>query len=139
MTVQFLLDSNILSEPSRPSPNEAVLSKLEQHQFEIGVASIVVHELLYGCWRLAPSKRQDVLWQYIQESVLSLPVFDYDREAARWHARERARLSKVGRTPAFVDGQIASIAFCNHLVLVTNNVSDFQDFEGLTIENWFEF
>lgn len=89
MTVQFLLDSNILSEPSRPSPNEAVLSKLEQHQFEIGVASIVVHELLYGCWRLAPSNRQDVLWQYIQESVLSLPVFDYDREAARWRARER--------------------------------------------------
>lgn len=30
----------------------------------------------------------------------------------------------------------ASIAFCNNLVLVTNNVSDFQYFDGLRIENW---
>jgi Predicted nucleic acid-binding protein, contains PIN domain len=36
------------------------------------------------------------------------------------------------------DSQIASIAFTNDLVLVTNNVSDFQDFDGLKIENWFD-
>ena len=35
------------------------------------------------------------------------------------------------------DGQIASIAYINNLVLVTNNVSDFQFFDGLKIENWF--
>ncbi|MFN7854237.1 MAG: VapC toxin family PIN domain ribonuclease, partial [Dolichospermum sp.] len=56
---------------------------------------------------------------------------------AKWHAQERARLSKIGKTPAFIDGQIASIAFCNDLILVTNNVADFQDFEDLIIENWF--
>jgi tRNA(fMet)-specific endonuclease VapC len=69
--------------------------------------------------------------------VLDLPVFDYDINAAKWHAQERARLSKIGKTPAFIDGQIASIAFCNDLILVTNNVADFQDFEHLIIENWF--
>ncbi|MFM6074584.1 MAG: VapC toxin family PIN domain ribonuclease, partial [Dolichospermum sp.] len=53
------------------------------------------------------------------------------------HAQERARLSKIGKTPAFIDGQIASIAFCNDLILVTNNMADFQDFEDLIIENWF--
>jgi tRNA(fMet)-specific endonuclease VapC len=46
-------------------------------------------------------------------------------------------LSKFGKSPAFVDGQIASIAFTNNLTLVTNNVDDFQDLEGLVIENWF--
>jgi tRNA(fMet)-specific endonuclease VapC len=46
-------------------------------------------------------------------------------------------LSKVGKSPAFVDGQIASIAFTNNLTLVTNNVDDFKDFKGLVIENWF--
>ena len=35
------------------------------------------------------------------------------------------------------DGQIASIAYINNLFLVTNNVSDFQFFDGLKIENWF--
>lgn len=138
MTIRFLLDSNILSEPSRPVPNENVLSKLTQHKAEVGVASVVVHEILYGCWRLPSSKRQDYLWKYIQESVLILPVFDYDLNAARWHAEERARLSKIGKTPAFVDGQIASIAASNGLSLVTRNGSDFQDFEGLMIANWFE-
>jgi tRNA(fMet)-specific endonuclease VapC len=137
MTIRFLLDSNILSEPSRPMPNTQVLHQLDLHRSEVGVASVVVHEILYGCWRLAPSRRRDSLWQYIQDSVLGLSVFDYDLDAARWHAQERSRLTKLGRTPAFADGQIASIAFCHGLILVTRNESDFQDFEGLAIENWF--
>ena len=70
--------------------------------------------------------------------VLNLPIFDYDLRAAQWHAEERARLSKVGKIPAYADGQIASIAFRNNLILVTNNVDDFQDFNGLVIENWFD-
>ncbi len=65
---------------------------------------------------------------------LKMLVFNYDLAAARWHAEERARLTKIGKTPAFADGQIASIAHRNGLILVTNNVSDF---EGLMIENWF--
>lgn len=64
-------------------------------------------------------------------------MLNYDLRSAQWHSEERARLSKVGRTPAFVDGQIASIAHCNDLILVTNNVSDFQFFENLGIENWY--
>jgi tRNA(fMet)-specific endonuclease VapC len=83
------------------------------------------HEILYGCWRLPTSRRKDSLWQYIQDSVLSLPVFDYDLKAAQWHAQERARLTKTEKTPAFADSQIASITYCHGLVLVTNNVSDF--------------
>ena len=137
MIVRFLLDSNILSEPSRPLPNIKVLNKLNLHRSEVGVASLVVHEILYGCWRLPQSKRKDYLWKYIQDSVLSLPVFDYDLRAAQYHAQERARLSKIGKSPAFVDGQIASIAFTNDLTLVTNNVDDFKDFNGLVLDNWF--
>ncbi|MFN9559912.1 MAG: type II toxin-antitoxin system VapC family toxin [Dolichospermum sp.] len=137
MTVRFLLDSNIISEPSRPIPNTQVLDQLNRYRSEVAVASLVVHEILYGCWRLPASKRKDSLWKYIKDSVLDLPVFDYDLKAAKWHAQERARLSKIGKIPAFIDGQIASIALCNDLILVTNNMADFQDFEDLIIENWF--
>jgi tRNA(fMet)-specific endonuclease VapC len=70
--------------------------------------------------------------------VLSLPVFDYGIAVAKWHATERVRLSKIGKPPAFADGQIASTAFVNGLILVTNNVKDFQIFEDLVIQNWFE-
>jgi tRNA(fMet)-specific endonuclease VapC len=123
MTVRFLLDSNIISEPSRPIPNTQVLDQLNRYRSEVAVASLVVHEILYGCWRLPASKRKDSLWKYIKDSVLDLPVFDYDLKAAKWHAQERSRLSKI--------------AFCNDLILVTNNMADFQDFEDLIIENWF--
>ncbi len=69
--------------------------------------------------------------------VLRLEILPYDREAARWHAEERARLTGRGRTPPFVDGQIAAIAVTNGLMLVTRNIGDFDDFRNLNVENWF--
>jgi tRNA(fMet)-specific endonuclease VapC len=137
MSLKFLIDTNILSEPARPISNTHVLYKLDIHKSEVAISSVIVHELLYGCLRLPESKRREYLWNYIYGSVLNLPVFSYDLKAAEWHAQERARLSKIGKTPALVDGQIASISYCNNLILVTNNVSDFEYFNGLRIENWF--
>ncbi|MCC5604022.1 type II toxin-antitoxin system VapC family toxin [Nostoc favosum] len=137
MSLKYLLDTNILSEPARPIPNVNVLHKLDIHKSEVAVSSVVIHELLHGCLRLPESKRRESLWNYIHESVLNLPVLDYDLKAAQWHAQERARLSKIGKTPAFVDGQIASIVYCNNLILVTNNVSDFEFFNNFKVENWF--
>lgn len=138
MTLNYLLDTNILSEARRAKPNQTVMENLELHKNEMATATIVIHELLYGCFRLPASKKRQDLENYINDVILSqLPIFDYDIKSAQYHARERSRLSKIGQTPAFADGQIASIASTNNLVLVTNNVSDFKSFNQLTIENWF--
>ena len=137
MTLRYLLDTNVISEATRPSPNPNIVRKLTEHQREIATAAVVFHELLYGCLRLVESQKRQFLLEYINQIPLKMPILSYDPQAAQWHAKERARLSKVGKTPAFADGQIASIAYSNNLVLVTNNVSDFQFFDGLRIENWF--
>ena len=137
MTLRYLLDTNVISEATRPSPNLNIVRKLTEHQREIATAAVVFHELLYGCLRLVESQKRQFLLEYINQIPLKMPILSYDPEAAQWHAEERARLSKVGKTPAFADGQIASIAYSNNLVLVTNNVSDFHFFDGLRIENWF--
>ena len=63
-------------------------------------------------------------------------MLDYDREAADWHALERARLRSTGKKPPFVDGQIAAIAFVNDLILVTSNVRDFEGFRGVQVQSW---
>jgi tRNA(fMet)-specific endonuclease VapC len=63
-------------------------------------------------------------------------VLPYDQRAASWHAAERARLEHAGRTPPFVDGQIASIAATCGLTLVTVNPADFVSFLGLATLNW---
>lgn len=65
-----------------------------------------------------------------------MPILDYDRAAAEWHAKERARLADRGSTPPFADGQIAAIAHANGLILVTFNDADFRQFQGLRVLNW---
>lgn len=139
MSLRFLLDTNLLSEPLRPSPNAKVMAKLREHSSEIATATIVLHELLFGCNRLPHSKKRRTIERYIKEVVQpEIPILPYDTEAAKWHAEERARLVAIGKTPSFADSQIAAIATVNALILVTNNVSDYSDFNELRIENWFE-
>jgi tRNA(fMet)-specific endonuclease VapC len=138
MSLKYLLDTNIISELMRPAPNPIIGRKIELYKEEIATVSTVIHELLYGGLRLPESKKRKAFLDYINDSVLNLPIFSYESRAAQCHAVERARLSKIGKTLAFADGQIASIASSNNLILVTNNVADFQYFENLEIENWFE-
>jgi len=135
---RFLLDTNILSEPNRREPNQSVLDKLEKYQNEIATATIVWHELLFGCQRLPTSRKREKLEQYLYQTVAQLPILPYTQEAAEWHAAERARLSLLGKTPPFADGQIAAIAKVNNLIIVTANVSDYEIFSDVVIENWCE-
>jgi tRNA(fMet)-specific endonuclease VapC len=66
----------------------------------------------------------------------SMAILPYSIEAAEWHAAERARLTAIGKTPPFADGQIIAVAFANDLTLVTLNPSDYASFSGVKIENW---
>ncbi|MBW4572610.1 MAG: type II toxin-antitoxin system VapC family toxin [Tolypothrix carrinoi HA7290-LM1] len=135
---QFLLDTNILSEPLRPVPNPGVMESLLRYDDSLATATVVLHEMLYGCYRLPNSQKRRAIEAYLKEEVeAKLPLLPYDKEAAKWHASERTRLVKLGKTPTFVDGQIAAIAVVNNLVLVTNNVVDYAEFQSLKVENWF--
>lgn len=137
MTPRFLLDTNVLSEPVRPQPNQRVVGLLGRHASEIVTAAPVWHELLYGVNRLPPSRRRTLLENYLSNVVeATIPILPYDAEAALWHAGVHAQTERVGRTPAFVDGQIAAIAAVNGLTLVTANISDFALFPSLQVVDW---
>jgi len=134
-----LLDSNILSEPTRPTPDSKVLGKLEQFGSSLCTASVVVHEMRFGLGRLPEGKRKAALMVYL-DRLLAHPivVLPYDAEAALYHADERSRQMALGYNAPYADGQIAAIAAVNGLTLVTRNVADFQYFSGLRLDNWFE-
>jgi tRNA(fMet)-specific endonuclease VapC len=137
VSVKYLLDTNVVSEPLRPRPSRAVLQRLTRHEGEAAIASVVWHELRFGCERLPASRRREAIERYLEDVVLrSFPILDYDREAAAWHARERARLEAAGKTASFIDGQIAAIASVRDLALVTANRADFRGFRGLRLEDW---
>lgn len=137
MSLLYLLDTNVASEATRPSPRELVLQKINRYDGQLAIASVVWHELRYGLELLPRSHRRDRLERYLNDDVLAkMSILDYDDDAAEWHARERARLTVRGQTPTFADGQIAAIAAVHNLTLVTFNVEDFSRFEGLRVESW---
>jgi len=109
----------------------------EKYQDEIVTAAPVWHEQQFGCRRLPRSRKREIIASFLNDIVKrTMLILPYDDRAAEWHARERARLSSKGLTPAFVDGQIAAISAVNNLILVTRNVDDFKEFLKLKIENW---
>jgi tRNA(fMet)-specific endonuclease VapC len=137
VSVRFLLDTNVVSEPVRPIPNSGVLWRLKQYEGQIGIASVVWHELVFGWERLPTSRKKRVIEDYLFQVVRAkMPIMPYDQAAAEWQAKERARLEQRGQATPFADGQIAAIAKVNDLILVTANRSHFDSFEGLAVEDW---
>lgn len=137
MALRYLLDTNVLSEPMRPTPDREVMDRIIAAGDTIATASPVWHEIEFGRLRLPAGKRRRAI-ETIMDAISSvLVILPYDASAAAWHARERARLTRLARPPPFVDGQIAAITAVNDLVLVTRNVRDFSGFAGIAVESWF--
>ena len=138
MALRFLLDTNIVSELVRKTPDENVLAGIRDSKGESAISAITWHELLFGVFRLPDSRRRLSLEEYVWETLQDdFPILNYDAKAAEWFAEERERLTRQGRTPSYVDGQIAAVAAANDLIMVTRNVADFANFKDLEIENWF--
>lgn len=139
VALRFLLDTNILSEPTKLKPNTTVVRRLTAEGKFVATASVVYHELKMGGLIMPESRKKQETMSYLAQNVEGvLPILPYGEAAAKWHAEERTRLRRTGNTPPYIDGQIAAIAFTNNLTLVTRNITDFQNFQGLKLENWFE-
>jgi len=97
------------------------------------ISSITLGELIFGAEYSSQVERNlgDI------EGFISLvDVLDFDEKAA-WHfGRIRAELYKKGQPIGPYDMMIAGHARANGLILVTNNVKEFERVEGLLVENW---
>ena len=74
VTPRYLLDSDVVSEPTRPAPSAKVLDWLERHEGESAIAAPVWHELRFGCERLPPSRRRNSIESYLAGSRASEPA-----------------------------------------------------------------
>lgn len=136
--LKYLLDTNVLSEPTRAVPDAGVLTRLRKAGDQAATSSVNWHELHHGLALLAPSRKRDAIAAYLESlREAELPILPYSAEAAEWHATERARLAARGLTAPFIDGQIAAIAHVHRLTLVTRNMADFKHFSGLKVQDWF--
>lgn len=132
----YLLDTNVLSELTRPRPELVVTRRIYATSRECVFASEMSrYELRYGA-RLKGESGE--LWQNIVERVLPIPVWlPVEAEVAQASGDLDAMLKKSGRPIGLADVCIAATALVYDLVLVTRNRRHFEAFPDLTIENWF--
>lgn len=134
--VSWLLDTNVLSEATRPVPDAGVMQKLTQWADEVALCAPVWHEMRFGWLRMPVGPKRDAIGVFLQTVVAPLPVLPYDASAARVHAELRADCMQRGVQMAWADGQIAGIAMAKGLTLVTRNLKDFAHLPGLRVESW---
>lgn len=135
--MRYLLDTNILSELTRPQPHAKVLAALRLNWQLSVTTSITWHELQFGVRRLPASKRRNQLEQFLL-NLAGLPILAYDQRVATRHAAARAWLESRGKCMSHVDGQIAAVAEVHGLTVVTRNLADFQQYPDIRLENWFD-
>jgi len=133
----YLLDTNTISEPTKLLPNQNIIEKLDAFQTQIALPVFAIYEMVQGAYLLPESRKRTRILYYIENVIAGLPVLLYTKDAAYWHGMETARLQSIGKSPAFIDAQIAAVAKANNLILVTRNTEDFKNFADLKLENWF--
>ena len=136
----FLLDTNVVSELMRPSPNTAVEAWVARRQrAELYFSAIGEAELRYGVARLPSGRRKDALASAIEEILredFENEILPFDSRAAREFADIAVFRQAKGRPSSPADCQIAAIARARGMTVVTRNVSDFVDMELDLVNPW---
>lgn len=133
----YLLDTNIISNLMRPAVDFDLARSVQENTGECAIPSPVWHELLFGVYRLPESKRRASFERFLFDFLMTrFPIVDYDKKAAERHAEERARLTKSGKTPSYINGQIAAIGLELDMTVITRNTKDFTIFNGLRVSRW---
>ena len=129
---KYLLDTDICSYTIKNRPAQ-VRDAFVRHQDQLCVSTITVMELIFGAEKSAvPEKNLAV----VESFLARLAVMDYDHRAAEHSGQLRAELQKRGKPIGPYDQMIAGHARSLGLVLVTNNVREFERVPGIRIENW---
>ena len=128
----FMLDTNIAIHVVKQRPI-AALNKFNQYAARICVSSITVAELYFGA-----ENSQNMAKNLVQvDDFLSrLVILDYDSQAASHDGNIYADLTKKGNVISENDMHIAGHARSRGLILVTNNLREFERVEGLRLDNW---
>jgi toxin FitB len=124
--MRYLVDANVLSEPTRVAPDPRVLAWLTDHEGDLVVDPIVLGELRVGVLALPAGRKRKRLEQWldaVEDGVVCLP---WDAAVSRRWAELVVALRKRGRTMPLLDSMIAATALENGLTLVTRNVRDFE-------------
>lgn len=136
-----ILDTNVVSEPMRPSPSAIVLAWLSKRPDggHFYVTTITVAEILFGIELLPKGKRQDKMLAQAEATFaedFAGRILPFDELAARAFPETAAARRARGRPISEFDAQIAAIARSRGATLATRNIADFEGCGVRLVNPW---
>ena len=96
------------------------------------ISEITLAELIFGAENSPNPKKNHLLIERFIEQITILPIFN----SILKYGKQKAKLKKKGRLISDFDLLIGCTATENDLIMVTENVNEFERIEGIKIENW---
>jgi hypothetical protein len=125
----IILDTNVVSEPTKPHANAAVVNWLDvQAKETLYLATPVLAELLVGLEALPVGRRKDHLGSTLENVIDRLfagRILSFDEAAARRFGRLMEHARGKGHVISLGDGQIAAIASVHGFTVATRDVVPF--------------
>ncbi|MGV0741003.1 PIN domain-containing protein [Mycolicibacterium sp. XJ870] len=134
----ILVDTNVISEPLRKSPEARVIEWINNQPLEtLYLSAISVAELRFGVASLPAGKRRKSLAESLETRVLPLfanRVLAFDLPASQAYADLMSKARVAGRAIAAADGYIAATAAANRMAVATRDTTAF-DAAGVPVIN----
>lgn len=130
--LKYMLDTNIVIYTIKNRP-EQVRQAFKQHEDQMCISSVTLGELIYGAERSTQTERN---LADIEGLVARLEVAPFEEHAAEHFGQLRAELYRIGKPIGPYDMMIAGHARAMGMILITNNIKEFERVPGLRISNW---
>jgi tRNA(fMet)-specific endonuclease VapC len=129
--MKYLLDTNICIHFFRGKFN--LIEKFHEVKLEnCAISEITLAELIFGAENSSNPKKNHTLVDKFSEQIKILPIFN----SIHFYAKEKVKLRKSGTMISDFDLLIGSTAVSNKLIMVTENVIEFERISDIEIENW---
>jgi tRNA(fMet)-specific endonuclease VapC len=132
--LKYLLDTNIVIYTMKNRPQQ-VKRRFQQHHGHMGISAVTLGELVFGAENSQEVERN---LADIEAMAARLEVVPFDNKAAYHFGQIRAALYRIGQPIGPYDMMIAGQARAIGLILVTNNIREFERVPGLLLEDWSE-
>src|SRR5437588_11993649 len=124
--MRYLVDANVLSEATKPAPDQSVVEWLRKKEREIAVDPIILGEVRFGILLLPAGKRRSRLEHWFDTGIKGLLCLPWEAETGLRWAKLLATLRASGRAMPIKDSLIAATALVHNLVIATRNRDDFE-------------
>jgi tRNA(fMet)-specific endonuclease VapC len=127
-----MLDTNTCIFTIKNKPAQ-VREAFNRHHGQLAISTLTLMELIYGAEKSAAPERNLTI---VEGFAARLDVLDYDSRATAHTGQLRAELARAGTPIGPYDQMIAGHARALGLVLISNNLREFQRVPGLRVEDW---